>query len=295
MTSAYLYPVALGIISLAVFALEAWRPWRPEQPQFRSTLPSDLLHLIFNGHFLGVMLYGIGQVWLAPPLFSTLRAAGAYEAIHANAAAHWPLWLQIPFVILVLDFLQWCIHNLLHRVPWLWTFHQTHHSVVDGEMDWIVAFRFQWGEIVVYKALQYLPLAFFGFASEAVLVHAIFGTLIGHLNHANLDWDYGPLRYVLNNPRMHIWHHDYDRDARSTVNFGIILSLWDYLFGTAQVPKHPPHRLGYEGVEAHPRDFFGQAAWPISGWLPRARYGRVIGGALGLALLGAGWYLAQPR
>jgi len=48
-------------------------------------------------------------------------------------------------------------HNLLHRVPWLWTFHKVHHSITT--MDWIGNWRFHWMEIVVYKTLQWLPLA----------------------------------------------------------------------------------------------------------------------------------------
>lgn len=291
--SAYTYPIALGIISLLTFALEAWRPWRKDQKQLRKTLPSDLVHLVFNGHFLGVILYGIASYRLMPPVFDYLRAHGWYDVIHANAAADWPVWVQIPVLLLVLDFVQWGIHIILHRTP-LWIFHETHHSVVDGEMDWIVAFRFQWGEIVVYKTLQYLPLAFFGFGYEAVMFHAIFGTLIGHLNHANLNWDYGPLKYVLNNPKMHLWHHDYDRDGKNTVNFGIIFSMWDYIFGTAEIPGEAPRKLGYKGVEKHPTDFFGQVAWPVSKYFGTAWAGRVGAAALGLGLVVMGWYLAKP-
>mgnify|MGYP001273654428 CR=1 FL=1 len=47
--------------------------------------------------------------------------------------------------------------------------------------------------------------------------------LIGHLNHSNISLDYGLLKYVLNNPKMHIWHHAKDLPNRysSGVNFGI--------------------------------------------------------------------------
>ncbi len=132
------------------------------------------------------------------------------------------MWLQAGVAIVVLDFLQWCIHNLLHRFPILWSFHKLHHGVKDGEMDWIVSFRFQWTEVVVYKAAMVLPLAWMGFSVEALWIQAVVGTAIGHLNHANLPWTYGPLRYVLNNPAMHIWHHDHDGPA---TNFGVGISV----------------------------------------------------------------------
>jgi len=105
----------------------------------------------------------------------------------------------------VKDFLEWSIHNLLHRVPALWEVHKLHHSIV--EMDWIGNFRFHWLESVVYQGLTYLPLVIMGVNPSVLLPVAIAATVIGHLNHSNLDLTYGPLRYVFNSPRMHIWHH----------------------------------------------------------------------------------------
>jgi sterol desaturase/sphingolipid hydroxylase (fatty acid hydroxylase superfamily) len=260
-----IYPIGLAVCSILVFVFEALWPRRPQQRQFRPFLWSDLIHLVFNGHFLGVGLFLIATRWVLPPLDGLLHRAHLDHALYRNLAQSWPLWLQIPLVLLLLDFMQWCIHNLLHRVGFLWKLHQVHHSVVDGEMDWIVSFRFHFGEVIVYKTLEYLPLAFFGFSGTALMVHAIFGTLIGHLNHANLDWDYGPLRYLLNNPRMHLWHHDYDAPPGRARNFGIVFSIWDYLFRTASVPDGAPRALGFPGVEKFPHNFFGHETWPLSG------------------------------
>lgn len=290
--NAYLYAMALAAISLLVLALE-WRfPWRREQPLLkRRSLPSDLAHLIFNGHFLGVLLYGIAAHHVLPQLDRLWAQLGLTELVYRQVAAAWPLWAQIVVALLAVDLLQWGIHVTLHRVPWLWEFHKSHHSVVDGEMSWMASFRFQWAEVVVYKSLSYLPLAFFGFSPAAVMTHAIIGTLIGHLNHANLNVDWGPLRYLINSPRMHIWHHDYEADGRSTVNFGIIFSVWDWMFGTAKLPSHPPARIGFHGVEQYPRDFLSQMAWPLSARRTSLRW---AGPVLGLGVLALGYWAHQP-
>jgi sterol desaturase/sphingolipid hydroxylase (fatty acid hydroxylase superfamily) len=251
----------LAVISAGVAGLEAVWPWRPNQAKLRERLPSDLCHLVFNGHFLGSWIYIVAVTWIEPALRGALGDAGRF--VWVGIASSWPFWLQCVVVTVAMDFVQWCVHNLLHRVPWLWAFHKVHHSVKDGEMDWIVSFRFHWMEVVLYKGFQYLPLAFFGFDGGAILFHAVFGTLIGHLNHANLAWDYGPLRYVLNNPKMHIWHHDYDAKPGETRNFGIIFSCWDYLFGTARVPAEPPRAVGFPGVEDFPRTFLMQELVPL--------------------------------
>lgn len=289
----WFYPAFLLVVSAAVMLAERLWPWRPEQRQLRPRLWSDVVHLVFNGHFLGVILFGVAAHHVLPPLDGWLAARGWTDVVYRNAAADWPVWVQIPVALLAIDFVQWCVHNMLHRVPALWRFHETHHSVADGEMDWIVSFRFQWTEVVVYRVVQYLPLAWFGFGGVAIMVHATFGTLIGHLNHSNLDLGRGWWRYVLNSPRMHIWHHDYDRGGRDTVNFGIIFSIWDWVFGTAYMPEHQPRALGYAGVERHPADFFGQAVWPLQRWLPALARRPVVAAVLGAVLIAVAYFVAS--
>lgn len=290
----YTYPIALLLISVFVAGLEYFRPKR-DQKQLRPDLWSDLVHLVFNAHLLGVILFGLATAYVLPYLDAWLADAGLIDMVYRNAAQTWPLWVQIVVALVAVDFVQWLVHNSLHRVPWLWELHKTHHSVKDGEMDWIVSFRFQWTEVVVYKAILYLPLAYFGFDPTAVMVHAIFGTLIGHLNHANIDWDWGPLRYVLNSPNMHIWHHDYDGDTHTTVNFGIIFSTWDWLFGTAKMPDRDPDHLGFAGVETFPRNFFSQAVWPMQQFAPALAKKPLLTAAMGGVLLVGGYAAATTQ
>ena len=289
-----MYPISLAALSGFVMLLERLFPWRPEQKQLRPKLWSDLIHLVFNGHFLGLLLAGLASTWILPSVDKWLAAEGLTDAVYRNAAADWPLWAQIIVALVVVDFIQWCVHNLLHRIPLLWEFHKAHHSVKDGEMDWIVSFRFSWLEVIVYKSILYLPLVFFGFRWEALMFHAIFGTLIGHLNHANLNLGHGPWRYVLNSPRMHIWHHDYEGDSKTTVNFGIIFSCWDWIFGTAKMPADPPTHIGFDGVETFPDNFFSQEVWPLQKLAPRVK-SVVFWTLVGAVVMSAAWYLSKPR
>src|SRR5262249_37816387 len=159
---------------------------------------------------------------------------------------------------------------LLHRVPWLWEFHKVHHSI--QELDWIGNFRFHWMEIVVYQGLTYLPLMILGAGDGVVLAVAVVSTLIGDLNPANLDISWGPLRFALNSPRMHVWHHDLEwpADRPHGVNFGIVLSAWDWIFGTAhwpsagQSPGQQPRELGFPGIAGFPRGLLGRLLYPVS-------------------------------
>lgn len=106
----------------------------------------------------------------------------------------------------------------------------------------------------------------FGFQLElAFIVHAIAIT-IGHLNHANVGWDYGPLKYFLNNPKMHIWHHSKKLPESHPygMNFGISLSLWDYIFRTNYIPYEGRDiELGFDDDEDYAPGFFEQLIAPF--------------------------------
>jgi len=249
----------LVAISLAFFLVERLLPWRP-QPLLRKGLIGDLGWLAINGHLFGVFTAGL-MAWTAAEATELLRGLGL--APGRSPVADWPFPAQFAVFLVLSDFLQWGVHNLLHRVPWLWTFHKVHHSVTI--MDWLGNFRFHWMEIVVYKTLQWLPLAWLGASSPAVFAVAVFSTVWGDFNHSNLDVGLGPLGRLLNSPRMHLWHHDLSTEGGPAKNFGIVLSVWDFLFGTAYWPRErTPERLGYPGMAEMPGTLAGQVVWPLA-------------------------------
>jgi sterol desaturase/sphingolipid hydroxylase (fatty acid hydroxylase superfamily) len=251
----------LLMVSLFCWVLERVAPWRRQQEAFRDQFGQDLFWLVFNGHYAGVLLAAV-STWALQWLSHRLLGHDLPNQPAGAILAGQPLWLQFVVFLVVKDFLEWGIHNLLHRVPWLWEFHKLHHSI--RELDWIGNMRFHWMEIVVYRGLTYFPLFLLGVSSRVILWIAIFTTLIGHLNHSNLDLDWGVLRYVLNSPRLHIWHHDLDLHYRSGQNFGVVFSLWDFLFGTAYFPAQgQPEQLGFEKIEEFPGSLIQRLAYPF--------------------------------
>ncbi|MDA0334234.1 MAG: sterol desaturase family protein [bacterium] len=252
----------LTAVSLLCFVLERLWPWRPQQRVLREGIWQDLFWLVFNGHYLGV-LFALFTGSLVAWFNQTLAQLGlpVPESLALLSAA--PLWLQFVLFFLLKDFVEWNIHRLLHNVPWLWEFHKLHHSI--QQMDWIGNFRFHWAEIIVYKTLSYLPLVILGIDGSVLLAIAIIWTLAQDLNHANVMFDYGPLRYLLNSPKMHIWHHDTEVHGRGGQNFGLVLSVWDWLFRTAYWPadQEAPQRLGFGGIEAYPRDVPRRLIYPL--------------------------------
>jgi sterol desaturase/sphingolipid hydroxylase (fatty acid hydroxylase superfamily) len=86
-------------------------------------------------------------------------------------------------------------------------------------------------------------------------------TLMAILVHANLDWDWGPLRAVVVSPRFHRWHHTDEANARDN-NFAGLLPLWDILFGTYYMPRdRAPQQFGT--ATPVPAGLIGQLIFPF--------------------------------
>lgn len=261
------YFYGLILISLIVWGLEMWFPWRKNQSLFRKDFWLDTFYMFFNFFLLNLIVL-IALSNTAEAVFNdVLGLIGLNLAeLRLFNANDLPKWLGLLIFFLVSDFVQWNTHRLLHRVPWLWNFHKVHHSV--KEMGFAAHLRYHWMEPVVYKSLLYIPLALIAnYQAQDVAIVYFFTIAIGHLNHANLGWDYGILKYIFNNPKMHIWHHAkrLPDHSRYGVNYGLTLSLWDYLFRTDFVPHDGRDiELGFDQDEHFPKGFFQQELYPLN-------------------------------
>jgi len=254
-------------VSLFFFALELLSPWRRDQKRFRKDFWLDLFYVFFNYFLFSLFIYNAASD-VAVNLFSDALAAIGITNLIAIEVNGWPVWVQLVVLFVLRDFIHWNVHRLLHRIPWLWEFHKVHHSV--EQLGFAAHLRFHWMENVVYNALQYLPLAMIGFGIDDYFIAYMIALAIGHFNHSNLSVPLGPLKYVLNNPQMHIWHHakSWPEASPYGINFGLSLSVWDYLFGTAAIPHDGRDiTLGFPGDESFPTTFLGQSAHGVR--LPR--------------------------
>jgi sterol desaturase/sphingolipid hydroxylase (fatty acid hydroxylase superfamily) len=247
-----IYAAWLFGFSLLFILLERLFP-AVNRPLFRRGWLQDLFYLVFNSEYLGVLI-GLAAIRITPYLDPYVSLRWMHGV---------PLLWQLPVLIIVFDFFQWLIHNLLHRVPWLWEFHKLHHSIED--MDWIGNWRFHAGEIVVYRSLLYVPAALFGFSGQAMFIYGVINTFIGHLAHSNTRFRLGWLNYLINSPELHRWHHIHPASGPPNRNFAIALSVWDWLFGTAYLPPAPaPHHYGFTGIERYPRSLAGRLLAPFT-------------------------------
>lgn len=257
------YFYMLLVLSLLVWLLEIGFPWRKKQGAIRKDFWLDAFYMFFNFFLFSLVAYNAISN-LAVTAFEQLLAMFGITNIIAININTLPLWGQFLIMFIIADIIQWLIHIMLHRVRWMWQFHKVHHSV--REMGFAAHLRYHWMETIIYKSILYIPLTMIGFGIDDFFILHAFTVLIGHLNHANVNITYGPLKYIFNNPAMHIWHH-----ARKIpdshpygINFGISLSIWDYIFKTAHIPHSGRDiELGFDDVEHYPGGFVGQVIEPF--------------------------------
>ncbi len=135
--------------------------------------------------------------------------------------------------IMLLDFVaQFGVHYILHKFGPLWRFHMVHHS--DTHLDVTSGTRHHPGDYVFRELFSLLAVVIGGLPFAFYLVYRIITVLFTYWTHANFELPNGVdkiLSYLIVTPRMHKFHHHYQRPWTDS-NFGNILSIWDRMFGT---------------------------------------------------------------
>ena len=255
-TNFYFYFISFAVL---LIILERILPWRNTK-LFRSQIAQDCFWLIFNGYFFGLLL-GFVDPYIFKPLNSAFGFITGISPEFFNPFSSFPFIVRLILGLLLVDFIEYWFHRLLHFNNILWRIHKLHHSIKD--MDWIGNMRFHPLEIVYYKYLKYFPLLFLGLSPDVYIWTGIISLGIGYLNHSNLKWNYGPFRFILNSPRMHIYHHDKINHYKYGQNFAIVFSLWDFIFKTAYMPDGQPEELGFKGDEKFPTGIHLQLLSPF--------------------------------
>ncbi len=257
--------IVLGaaLVALLMGFIERRWPARPGQRWWRHGVATDLAYWVFTP-LVTRTLVGIAMA-LAVVQLAVLRGLRLEpgDGIGALVADSWvsahPMWLQVVEVLLMLDLLGYVTHRWFHRDE-LWRFHAIHHS--PEQLDWISAARNHPINRLLGGLLHAVPLLALGF-DPRVLAGAMpaFG-LYGLLLHANVRWDFGPLRYVVASPRFHRWHHSGEAEGRDC-NFAGLFPFIDLAFGTFHLPDRDPARFGVD--DDVPEGLWAQLRWPFQG------------------------------
>jgi len=245
----------LILISLLVWTLEILFPWRKNQAIFRQDFWLDVGYMFFNFFLFTIAVSGFYKLMELVLIDFGLTN----QSLTLIDISGWSMWAQLLLFFILLDFVQWCTHVLLHRYLFLWRFHKVHHSV--KEMGFAAHLRYHWMENILYKPLKTFAIMLLGgFEPEQAYMVHFFAILIGHFNHSNIKITWGPLKFLFNNPVMHLYHHAYILPkGKSGVNFGISLSIWDYIFKTNYIAEDSGEiEIGFKGDHKFPKKFVTQ-------------------------------------
>jgi sterol desaturase/sphingolipid hydroxylase (fatty acid hydroxylase superfamily) len=234
----------------------------------RSTL-ADLCYLVFGLLTLGVLL---GWAVVSASTISDFVEA----FLLGHLGAHTPLAAPdfvLGAIMTVLLFLAYELgffidHSLKHRIPALWELHKTHHSA--EVLTPLTNFRVHpIDSLILANNLALVIGLVGGLAKYAIGKHVevialdgknilmiLYIYLAAQLQHSQF-WI--PLRGVLGrlfmSPAHHQIHHS-NNPAHFNRNMGASLAIWDWLFGTLEIPQKEPPRLTF-GVADTGRDPHG--------------------------------------
>jgi sterol desaturase/sphingolipid hydroxylase (fatty acid hydroxylase superfamily) len=251
--------ISFVILGIVFYGIEYLFPAIRGQPIRRKGFAVDVVYWLFTPLVTKALTRAvtIGGVALIALLLG--HKLGPELADGFGPVTQQPWWLIAMEMLVLGDFIGYWMHRAFH---WggLWKFHAVHHS--SEQLDWLSSVRLHPVNDVLSRLAQVIVLMLLGFPLTALAAYVPFLTLYAILLHANVGWDYGPLRHVIASPRFHRWHHTSEAEGQNR-NFAGLLPLWDLLFGTFHMPAgRQPQHFGVAGMNV-PTTFIGQLLFPF--------------------------------
>ncbi|OIO83079.1 MAG: fatty acid hydroxylase [Gallionellaceae bacterium CG1_02_56_997] len=189
-------------------------------------------------------------------LLFPLAAVGVAAFCKANGWGllnhfHIPFVIAVPLAVIVLDFVIWLQHVMVHAVPALWRLHRVHHA--DPDYDVTTGARFHPIEIVLSMLIKFATIAVLGPPVVAVVIFEVLLNATAMFNHGNIRLPSAldrVLRWFVVTPDMHRVHHSIEDDEANS-NFGFNLPWWDRLFGTYREQPRAGHLGMTIGIRDH--------------------------------------------
>ena len=168
-------------------------------------LNSFILRLIFPAAAVGMAAFASNQGW---GIFNY------YEV---------PPLLAVIASVVIMDFVIYMQHVMVHAVPVLWRLHRVHHA--DLDFDVTTGARFHTLEIILSMLIKFATIAVLGPPIVAVVIFEVVLNATAMFNHSNVRLPIGldrVLRWIVVTPDMHRVHHSVEDDEANS-NFGFNL------------------------------------------------------------------------
>lgn len=230
--------VLFGLAILAfllLLVMEKIKPYRnfPQKINKESFVTNTTAFLINN---LILTVLRASSLFIVAQQFASHGLLGDLE----NGPVKWLL----AFVFFDLAIYIW--HVASHKYEFLWRFHKVHHS--DKSFNVSTGFRFHVFDLlleIIYKSVFVVVI---GVNAYLVLSIEIIELFFIFFHHANLRVpNEETISQVIITPSLHRTHHSTLRKEHDS-NYGIVLSIWDRIFGTRK--ELVPENIGLDLIEA---------------------------------------------
>ncbi len=224
------------------------------------------LGLVFFNIFILRVLFPVAAVGVAT--IATYNGWGLFNYFAV------PFWLAVVATVIIMDFVIYIQHVMVHAIPVLWRLHRVHHA--DLDYDVTTGSRFHTLEIILSMLIKFATILLLGPPIVAVIIFEVILNATAMFNHGNISLPKTfdkYLRLFLVTPDMHRVHHSVEDDEANS-NFGFSLPWWDRLFGTY---RDQP-RAGHEGmtIGIHKYRDVKQVSW-LPGMLALPFIGKMSG------------------
>ncbi|WP_305907576.1 sterol desaturase family protein [Methylomarinum sp. Ch1-1] len=229
----------LLLLAFAAFGLllimEVVKPYQPINKRIRqASVVTNSTAFIFNNIILTALR--------ASSLFFVAQQFTQFGLL--NGMESGPVkWL---LTFLLFDLMMYGWHAATHKYELLWRFHKIHHS--DKTVNVTTGFRFHVFDLFIEILIKCLFVIVVGVEAYLVLAIELIEMLFIFFHHSNVAFKHeAEISKVFITPDLHRAHHSALRSEHDS-NYGIVLSIWDRIFGTRKdlIPK----KLGLDVIEA---------------------------------------------
>jgi sterol desaturase/sphingolipid hydroxylase (fatty acid hydroxylase superfamily) len=248
--TAWFIGLVLILSAICVAILERVIPYKKEWNNSKGDALTDVTHYIVNFVLkqLALMLY----VFLV----------GHFAVLNTVWPQHIHSSLQVVIVLLVIDFFLYLVHRASHKNGVLWKLHAIHHS--SERLYWINGEK----RHPLHQILEGIPgitvIMLLGAPTHIVQAALSILGINMMLQHGNIDYRAGVLKYIFCVAEVHRWHHHKDVN-KCGVNFGAFFAFWDHLFGSFKFTKETlkSDEVGIEGSSSPNQNYLKQLYYPF--------------------------------
>jgi sterol desaturase/sphingolipid hydroxylase (fatty acid hydroxylase superfamily) len=251
----------------------------PKKLLFSKSVLQDL-KIVFLNSVLAVPLTLLALPFLAPLDGESAALHGIVGLLRGHPGGGAPIrsglgvdLLYSGLIFIVVSFVYWATHWLMHNIPFLWELHKIHHTA--EHLTGFTSSRAHFLELVILRPTFAVTAAATGVLLSRVLgfeprgsanitvwlIATLFTAPVDVLFHTPYWISLGRLEYVFTSPAMHQIHHSSDPEHYNK-NLGGCLSVFDFIFGTLhRTDKIPPPGLKL-GI-GEPFDWNQASYWQI--------------------------------